>query len=98
MGFLNNNGLEYLWDIIDNKFYHSSDAVTNIIPFPYFNSSTVISGVSFTINADCSISISGTATANLSYDLINPNFTNSLVLPNGTYTMAWLPNTQSGSS
>ena len=43
----------------------------NLIPFPYYNKSGVINGITYTVNSDGSIFVNGTATANSSFVLVS---------------------------
>ena len=45
--------------------------VNNLIPFPYVDTRTEVNGVTFTVNADGSIRVKGTATATVLYRLCN---------------------------
>ena len=59
----------------------------NLIPFPYENpagTSVTKSGVTFTTNADGSITLNGTATGNIFYSLVTPY----LELRDGIYTLS----------
>lgn len=42
----------------------------NLIPYPYYYTSKIINGVTFTVNADGSVTIKGTATANCYFYLL----------------------------
>lgn len=53
---------------------------TNLIPFPYANTTTTTNGITYTVNEDGSITANGTATANAFFYL-----SNDLLLPPGTY-------------
>ncbi len=55
----------------------------NYIPYPYPNSTIVDNGITFTVNSDGSITLSGTATANARFYLAH-----DLSLPNATYTFS----------
>lgn len=57
-------------------------APANLIPYPYFESSEVKNGVTFTINEfDGSVVLSGVSTSAISFGLTSPTF----YLPAGTY-------------
>lgn len=43
----------------------------NLIPYPYYNKSGVINGITYTVNSDGSILVNGTATANSSFVLVS---------------------------
>lgn len=43
----------------------------NLIPYPYYNKSGVINGITYTVNSDGSILVNGTATANSSFILVS---------------------------
>ena len=43
----------------------------NLIPFPYYNKSGVVNGITYTVNSDGSIFVNGTATANSSFVLVS---------------------------
>lgn len=58
--------LDELSSEISNKMdWESNDVLgaKNFIPYPYYNDSTTINGVTFTINDDGSVTLNGTATA-----------------------------------
>ena len=43
----------------------------NLIPYPYYDKSRVINGITYTVNSDGSILLNGTATANSSFVLVS---------------------------
>lgn len=49
----------------------SSRTGRNLIPYPYYNKSRVINGITYTVNSDGSILVNGTATANSSFVLVS---------------------------
>ena len=53
---------------------------TNLIPFPYVNTTVTINGVTYTVNEDRSVTANGTATADAFFYL-----SNDILLPPGTY-------------
>ena len=53
---------------------------TNLIPFPYANTTATINGVTYTVNEDRSVTANGTATADAFFYL-----SNDILLPPGTY-------------
>lgn len=59
----------------------------NLIPYPFTNSTTTQSGITFTDNGDGTITANGIPTENAIYYFINKSF----VLPKGTYTFSGLP-------
>lgn len=58
----------------------------NLIPFPYTENTKTVSGLTFTVNADGSINIAGTATANISFYLIGETSAQRKPIEAGTYT------------
>lgn len=58
---------------------------TNLIPFPYENSSKTLRGITYTVNGDGSIHIKGTCTAQSDF-LVQYN--TPLTLPAGTYVIS----------
>lgn len=57
---------------------------------PNNGSSQTVSGITFTVNADGSVTCSGTATATTHFNIVNGRGTEKLRLPDGTYTLwAW---------
>ena len=46
-------------------------ATENLIPYPYYNKSGVINGITYKVNSDGSILLNGTATANSSFVLVS---------------------------
>ena len=65
--------------------YYGTRPSRNLIPFPYYSSSTTINGVRFTVNDDGTVIVNGTATAKTSFALYKTNASNGLKLT-GTYT------------
>ncbi len=55
----------------------------NVLPYPYKDPSKTGNGISFTVNGDGSVSLTGTATGKATY-----YFTRSLRLKSGTYTLS----------
>ena len=53
---------------------------TNLIPFPYANTTATINGITYTVNEDRSVTANGTATADAFFYL-----SNDILLPPGTY-------------
>ena len=86
-------------DIIDGaletvkKIQGATVKTTNLIPFPYSDGTTTKNGVTFTVNDDGSVTINGTATAEIGFFLYREEAT-ALLNP-GTYTASI--NTQQGS-
>ena len=58
--------------------------------------STTISGITFDVNGDGSVHVSGTATANAAYDFLSSG-AHDITLPTGTYTLSGCPSGGSGS-
>lgn len=56
----------------------------NLLPYPYFEGTKTINGVTFTDNGDGTITLNGTATAYISYNLTNKG--GSELKPNTTYS------------
>lgn len=54
---------------IEGNSYQETRSGKNLIPYPYKNGSKTISGITYTVNSDGSIHISGTATANSAFGL-----------------------------
>lgn len=79
---INNNNTSFI-DIIDYKISGNSYQYTrdsrNLIPFPYATTSNTKNGVTYTVNDDGSIHVSGTATANATFIL----YYNTTELPSG---------------
>ena len=60
----------------------------NLIPYPYANTTKTISGVTFTVHPNGSITVNGTATADIIFFLCNvSNYT----IYKGTYTLSGCP-------
>ena len=57
----------------------------NKIPFPYANTTKTTSGITFTVNPDSSITVSGTATGNADFYLIGYYGSPTEVIESGTY-------------
>lgn len=106
---------------IDSSLYHPYNAqsiqnqlnaqynvlgVKNLIPYPYTEGSKTVSGVTFTVNSDGSITANGTATAGINYPVIpHPsealtfNETTQLILsgcPSGGSSSTYRLNTRIG--
>ena len=62
----------------------------NLIPYPYAGTSKIISGVTFTVNSDGSVTTNGTATANIVFELESD--TTMFTLPVGNYFLSGCPN------
>ena len=58
----------------------------NLIPYPYLETTRSSNGLTFTVNADGSISITGTATANTALYLVGENSAQRKPIKAGTYT------------
>lgn len=58
----------------------------NQIPFPYLENTKTANGLTFTVNADGSIRIAGTATANTSFYLVGESSAQRKPIKAGTYT------------
>lgn len=64
----------------------------NLNSFPYYNDSRTIADIVWTVNADGSLSATGTASSNSSFSCHSRNVaTNKLVLPNGKYIVNGCP-------
>ncbi len=63
----------------------------NLIPFPYVNSTKTINGVTFTVNADGSITVNGTATAQAVFELQAKSGGNTVLLNGVTYNLSGSP-------
>ena len=61
----------------------------NLIPYPYFKTTQTISGVTFTVNSDGSITVNGTAAANAVFELESDLTT--FALPVGNYFLSGCP-------
>ena len=61
----------------------------NLLPYPYSWSTMTESGITFTDNGDGTITVNGTATADISFPIIN--IYNKLKLNDGTYTFSGAP-------
>ena len=60
----------------------------NLIPYPYTDTTKTFNGITFTVNADGSITVSGTATADIMFFLCSvANYT----IYKGTYTLSGCP-------
>lgn len=59
---------------------------TNLIPYPYLENTKTTNGLTFTVNADGSIGITGTATANTALYLVGENSAQRKPIKAGTYT------------
>ena len=60
----------------------------NLLPYPFYNTTTEKSGVTFTDNGDGSITIDGTATENVNFNFVY-SYTN--MFKKGTYTLSGMP-------
>lgn len=62
----------------------------NLLKYPYYRNSQVISGITWTVNSDGTVTATGTATANSDFSLHTREFgeLNDLILPNGTYILS----------
>lgn len=68
-----------------------TNAKQNLIPFPYYDGMSLTrNGITFTVNADGSITANGTATATVSF-ILNHRIDGSMILPKGTYTISGCP-------
>lgn len=62
------------WEPYSNGYMF--DTLTNLMPFPYVDSSKEENGMTFTVNEDKSITINGTATATTYFTFSNSDFGN----------------------
>lgn len=69
--------LKSVYDTNNNGMVDTSDDVEaiNLIPFPYTETTKTVNGITFTVNADGSITANGTATANATFRLADLNLT-----------------------
>lgn len=63
----------------------------NLIPFPYYETSKTENGITWTVNADGSITANGTATGLSSFQIVKDSWTEGLSLNTGTYTLSGCP-------
>ena len=64
----------------------------NLIPYPYNESTTTKSGITFTDNGDGTVTIgAGTATANTYFFLISTVYADAMILDEGVYTASGVP-------
>ncbi len=66
----------------------------NLLPHPYAYTSRTTNGITFTVNSDGSINISGTASGNADFHFLDMN--NSLTIDSGTYTYSLSSNVSTG--
>ena len=91
------SGDEAFLDIDDgyvtvDKIQGKTVATTNLIPYPYAETTKTQNGVTFTINSDGSITVNGTATKNTSFFLVFENPTMCLNLRAGeNYALSGCP-------
>ena len=64
--------------------------VKNLIPYPYYETSKTVNGITFTVNEDGSVTVNGTATATAQFGLISRTSSN-FYIKNGTYTLSGCP-------
>lgn len=65
----------------------------NLIPYPYFNTTKTLNGITFTVNSDGSVTVSGTATAQAYFKLQQ-----SFSLKKGQYFFSGCPTGGSGTT
>lgn len=65
----------------------------NLIPYPYYNTTQTVNGVTFTDNGDGTITVNGTATKDISYYI--KNFNDLEIDDNIKYTISGSPNESS---
>lgn len=63
----------------------------NLIPYPYYEDTEEDRGITWTNNADGTITITGTATNDSAHNLSQRNNTGKLYLPNGKYKLSGCP-------
>lgn len=61
----------------------------NLVPFPYYESAGTENGITWTVNDDGTIGVSGTATANVSFTIRATK--DNWILQKGTYTLSGCP-------
>lgn len=70
----------------------------NLMPYPYYETTRTVGGVTFTDNGDGTITVNGTATNSAYFKLQNTSWNNQLPLEAGTYTLSGCPSGGSGST
>jgi hypothetical protein len=71
----------------------------NLIPFPYYDTKTEASGVTFSVDEYGRVTLNGTSTAAIYFYLIdNKVFENALVLPNDNFILTGCPSGGSNST
>ena len=63
----------------------------NLLPYPYYETTKTINGITFTDNGDGTITADGTATADAYFSCARDHKTEGLFLPKGTYTISGCP-------
>ena len=63
----------------------------NLIPYPYYDTTRAVNGITFTDNGDGSITVNGTATDRANFTLAGGTQNNPLVPPGQTYTLSGTP-------
>ena len=76
-------------DLIKQKQVNVMDKRTaiNLLPYPYYNTSVTINGITFTDNGDGTITANGTATADAIF-IFRDRSDNELRLPKGRYMLS----------
>ena len=62
----------------------------NLLEFPYYNNTMTSNGITFTVNADGSVTANGTASAATNF-IFTHRIDNKVILPKGTYTVSGCP-------
>lgn len=75
-----------------NRVGGMSYKTVNLIPYPYVYTTRTISGVTFTVNEDRSVTVNGTASANASFYLIS-----DAKFSTGQYSISGIPANKGGS-
>lgn len=66
----------------------------NLLQFPYYTTTRTISGITYTVGENGSLTIEGTATANATFNFILASYNSALPLKAGNYTLSLgTPNT-----
>ena len=70
----------------------------NLLPYPYYETTKTSNGITFTDNGDGTIKVNGTSTGSTNFSLSPETYSNSIILPVGTYILTGCPSTGSGST
>ena len=91
MGDINNLSITIENTEIDFSSVKVSRYGKNLQPYPYYSKSSSSNGITFTVNADNSININGTATANTDFNFVNGQAGYRQFIKAGTYTISGNP-------